>query len=148
MAAVRAAWWILAGLAAVFTVWEAGQPVGTVSLSCAKSGTLYESGVRSGATCDDSMIDALGVWPLIQLGVLLAVAPVVAAVCIRVWVSWLACAALAVLAGFGLGHWAGFWILLLLAGAPMTVVALVISAAHLGVQVRRNSRQPDTAPVS
>lgn len=126
-------------LAVAFTVWFAVEPVSLWSLSCSKGGVLYEPGTRSEATCNDSMVHALGAGPLVRLGLLLAAPPVVAALAMRWWVSWLAVIALAGLSFAGLANWASFWLLSVLAGAPMTLVALIIAAAHLGVKARLDS---------
>ena len=115
------------GAALAFTMW-----VGTlwttaeVSLACSKTG---ESG--SAVRCDDRIIDVQGIWPLIGLGLLLATPPVVAALAMRKWVSWLAVAALVGLSVAGLANWASFWGSLLFAVplAALGSVAAVLQKA-------------------
>lgn len=137
---VRVAWIGLAALGVVFAVWNAFEPAGWSSMSCGKSGELGEHGVRAGAVCDDPVWFAYGVWPLVTLGALLSAAPLVAALVMRWWVSWLAIVALAGLTAYGVAHWTGFWGLLMVGGAPMTVAALVIAGLHLGVKAYGDSR--------
>ena len=87
MKLVRAAWVVLGVLALAFALWNAFEPAGWSSMSCGKIGELDEPGVRPGATCDDPVWSAYGVWPPVTLGVLLSAAPLVALV-MRWWVSW------------------------------------------------------------
>jgi hypothetical protein len=94
-----------------------------VSLACSKTG---ESG--SSFRCDDHIVHVLGAWPLIGLGLLLATPPVVAALAMRKWVSWLAVAALVGLSIAGLANWSSFWGSLLFA-VPLAALGLVAAAA-------------------
>ncbi|MED5803037.1 hypothetical protein VX037_18595 [Gordonia sp. Z-3] len=141
MAKIRAAWTVLALLGVGLAVWAAFGPVESISMSCSKSGELYLPNMPTGATCDDPMYSVLGIWPLVQVGALLAAPPALAAAIMRCSVSWLAVAVLAVLSGFGLGHWSGFWGLLL-ACVPMTVVALVIAMCHTAVATPTQHARP------
>lgn len=145
MKLVRAAWVALGVLALAFALWNAFEPAGWSSMSCGKIGELDEPGVRPGATCDDPVWSAYGVWPPVTLGVLLSAAPLVAVLVMRWWVSWIAIAALAGLTVYGLAHWTGFWGLLMVGGAPMTIAAIVIAASHLGVTAYRDHGTPDIA---
>ncbi|UZF56715.1 hypothetical protein LH935_01510 [Gordonia polyisoprenivorans] len=141
MAAVRCLWCLLAACALTFVIWTAYQPVGFVSLGCGKGGALEETGTRPGATCEDSTFSALGPWPLIQLGLALGVPPIVAAIVMRCWVSWLAVPVILVPAFVGLANWAFFWGLLTPAGVPMAVLSLIIAGVHLGVKALQDSER-------
>lgn len=142
---VRLAWAVLGMLGVAFAVSMAFEPAGWSSMSCGKSGKLELTGVRADATCDDPVWFVYGAWPLVTVGVLLSSAPVVAALVMRWWVSWLAVAALAGATVYGVGHWTGFWGLLMVGGAPMTVAAIAIAASHLGVTAYRDSRHATTS---
>ncbi|OPX17219.1 hypothetical protein B1964_00750 [Gordonia sp. i37] len=141
MAAVRCLWCVIAVGALAFVIWAAYQPVGFVSLGCGKGGVLEETGTRPGATCADTAFSALGPWPLIQLGLALALPPIVAAIVMRCWVSWLVVPVILVVAFVGLANWAFFWGLLTLAGVPMAVLSLIIAGAHLGVKALQDSER-------
>lgn len=140
---VRTAWVVLGLVGVAFAVSMALESAGWSSMSCGKIGELDEPGARAGATCDDPVWSAYGVWPPVALGVLLSAAPLVAALVMRWWVSWLAIAALVGVTVYGVGHWDGFWGLLMVGGAPMTVAAIVIAATHLGVTAYRDSRHAE-----
>ena len=98
-----------------------------VSFACSKTG---ESG--SSFRCDDRIIHVLGVLPLIGLGLLLATPPVVAALAVRKWVSWLAVAALVGLSIAGLANWTSFWGSLLFA-IPLTALGSVATVMQKGI---------------
>ncbi len=138
MTKIRAAWCLLAFAAVVFALWQAFEPIESVDLGCAK-GSLFAGDGSQTHSCDDPIWAVEGVFPLLELGVVLAIPPTVAALAMRVWVSFMAVAALVALAAVGLGHWAGFWILLLLGGVPMAIAALFIAFAHLGVRARSDA---------
>ncbi|RPA59460.1 hypothetical protein EF294_13310 [Gordonia oryzae] len=144
MVAVRCLWCLLAACALAFVIWAAYQPVGFVSMGCGKGGVLEETGTRPGATCEDSTFSALGPWPLIALGLALAVPPIGAAFVMRCWVSWLVVPAMLVVSFVGLANWAFFWGLLTLAGVPMAVLSLIIAGAHLGVKALQDSQRART----
>ncbi|WP_245547627.1 ABC transporter permease [Nocardia brevicatena] len=129
---LRAVWWALAVVALIFTAWVGTSPMAGVSLSCAKSGELYLDGDRSSLQCDDSIVHVLGVWPLLCLGLLLATPPVVAALAMRGWVSWLVVAALVGLSITGPANWSSHWRLLLFA-APMAALGLVAATVQQAV---------------
>ena len=133
MAVARAVWWALAVVALSFTAWFGTWPMVDVSLSCSKSGELYLEGGRSSWGCTDSIVDVVGLWPLVVLGVVLAVPPVAAALTRRQWVSWLAVAALVGVSIAGLVHWSSHWMARLFA-APMAAVGLVAATAHQGAR--------------
>ncbi|WHU46687.1 hypothetical protein QNM97_22360 [Gordonia sp. L191] len=141
MAAIRCLWCVLAVGALAFEIWAAFQPVGFVSMGCGKGNVLEETGTRPGATCEDSTFSALGPWPLIQLGLALAVPPIVAAIVMRRWVSWLVVPVMLVVSFVGLAHWTFFWLLLTLAGVPMAVLAIIIAGVHLGVKALQDSQR-------
>ena len=107
----------------VGTLWTTAE----VSLACSKTG---ESG--SAVRCDDRIIDVQGIWPLIGLGLLLATPPVVAALAMRKWVSWLAVAALVGLSVAGLANWASFWGSLLFA-APLAALGSVAAVMQKAI---------------
>lgn len=125
----RAAWWALAAIAAVFSVWfGTTATMADVDLGCAKvpeSGAAYE--------CGDRVSAVLGTWPLLKLGFLLTTPPMVAAVAERVWVSCAAVVALAAVAVVGLATWTGFWGTLLFA-APLAVLGAIVTAVQQAQQ--------------
>lgn len=84
-------------------------------MSCSKFGELYLDDRPHSFQCDDSIIHVLGTWPLISLGLLLTMPPVVAALAMRKWVSWLAVAALVGFSIAGIANWASHWRTLLFA---------------------------------
>ncbi|WP_458683338.1 ABC transporter permease [Prescottella equi] len=111
-----------------FTVWVGTSwTMGEVSLACSKIG---ESG--SSFRCDDRIIHVLGVWPLIGLGLLLATPPVVAALAMRKWVSWLAVAALVGLSIAGLANWDSYWGGLMFA-VPLAALGSVATALQKAI---------------
>ena len=126
---LRALWWVLALAAVVFAVWSSISPISGVSLSCSKTGELGLDGDQASLQCDDSIVHVLGVWPLVQLGLVLAVPPVVAALAMRCWVSWLVVATLFVLTFVAIANWASFWVSLGFA-LPMALVGLVIATVQ------------------
>ena len=118
----RAMWWACVVAAFAATAWAgASWTIGDVSLSCAKT-------AETGAwfSCGDRAFDVLGIWPLVGVGLLLALPPVVAALTKRQWVSWLAVAALVGLSIAGLANWAttSYWSVLYVA-APLAIVGSV-----------------------
>lgn len=133
---LKVLWWGLALVAVAFAVGVAMSPVGDVSLACSKSGDLGLGDGQASWQCDDSIVDVLGFWPLVQLGLVLALPPVVAAVTMRRWVAWLVAMAFVVLTLVGIANWSGFWISLWFAipmGIASAVIALVqqvVSAAQ------------------
>ncbi|MCX5042417.1 ABC transporter permease [Aldersonia sp. NBC_00410] len=126
MSVLRAVWWALAAVAVALTVWDGSSPISDVDMSCRKTGVLDLDGAPASAQCDDSIVHVVGVWPLVWLGLLVAIPPVVAALAMRRWVSWLAVAALAGLAFVGMGNWSTFWGLLLKA-VPLTAIAVIVA---------------------
>ncbi|QCB52642.1 ABC transporter permease [Rhodococcus sp. PAMC28707] len=95
-----------------------------VSLECSKIG---ES--RSSYRCEDRIVDVIGVWPVVGLGLLLTAPPLVAAVAMRQWVSWLAVAILVGVSIIGLINWSSYWGELLSA-VPLVVLGSVAAALH------------------
>ena len=109
-----------------------------VSLSCSKIG---ES--QSWFRCEDRLVDVLGIRPLIGLGLLLALPPVVAALAMRRWVSWLIVAVLVGVAIAGLANWTSLWGSLLFA---VLLAALgAVAAALQGRPAAGNSRERSVA---
>ncbi|CCQ14624.1 ABC superfamily ATP binding cassette transporter permease protein [Rhodococcus sp. AW25M09] len=98
--------------------------MGDVSLECSKIG---ES--RSYYRCEDRIVDTIGVWPVIGLGLLLAAPPLFAAVTMRQWVSWSAVAMLVCASIAGLINWSSYWGELLSA-VPLVVLGSVAAALH------------------
>lgn len=138
----RTLWWAAALVASAFTVWGAATwSMADISMSCAKIG---ESGSSFG--CDDSIVQVLGVWPLVGLGLLLATPPVVAALAMRQWVSWLIVAALAGLSIAGLVNWSSFWGSLLFA-VPLAAIGWVAAMLQRTVPHRGTPRHRPTASV-
>lgn len=123
---LRAAWLLLGLLAAAGAVWVAGLPVSDISMSCRKAGELWLDGAPLGADCSDSIVSVIGYGPPVGLGLLLAAPPLLAAVAMRRWVSWLAVVLLLILTFVGLTHWSDFWGHLM--GAfPLAAAALVLA---------------------
>jgi hypothetical protein len=129
----------LALVASANTVATSMDPVSGVSLSCSKTGILALDGGLSSLQCDDSIVHVLGVWPLVQLGLLLAIPPVMAALLMRRRVSWLVVSAFVGLTSVAVAHWSSFWVSLWFA-APMAVVGLVAAVQHV--------LQPECSPNS
>ncbi|TJZ81105.1 ABC transporter permease [Rhodococcus oryzae] len=115
-----------------------------VSLSCSKSGELYLGGGRYSLQCDDSIVHVLGVRPLVWLGLLLVTPPVVAALAMQRWVSWLAVAVLVGLSIVGLANWSSHWMALLFA-APMAALGLVAATVQQVAPRRGKSGNGSTA---
>ncbi|PVY30546.1 ABC transporter permease [Williamsia muralis] len=136
MLALRAVWWSLALAAVIFTIWTAMSPAEGVSLSCSKSGELGLDGSQAALQCDDSILRVFGSWPLVQLGLMLAVPPAVAALAMKRWVSWLVVLTFGVLAFIAIANWASFWILLGFA-VPMAAVGLLVAFVQHFVQPHR-----------
>jgi len=135
--------WFAAALAALtITVWGAVTwSMADISMSCSKIG---ESG--SSFRCDDSIAHVLGVWPLVGLGTLLATPPVVAALALRKWVSWLMVAALAGLSIAGLVNWSTFWGSLLFA-VPLAAIGWVATMLQRTTPYRGTARRHPTTSV-
>lgn len=137
MVLVRVLWCGLALVAVAFAAGMAASPVRDVSLGCSKSGDLGVSGDQAHWKCDDSIIEVLGVWPPVQLGLALAVPPVVAGLAMRRWLSWLVVASFPVLVFVGLVNWTGFWLSLWFA-LPMGIVSAAITVVqHLVAAAQR-----------
>lgn len=120
----RSVWWASAVAALAIAAWVGTSPMADVSMSCSKSGELYLDASRSSFECDDSIIRVLGIRPLAGLGLLLMTPPLVAALAMRQWVSWLAVAALVGLSIVGIANWASYWRTLLFA-IPLVVLAWI-----------------------
>lgn len=99
------------------------------------------SGARPGASCDDTMFAAVGIWTLLAMALVVATPLVAAAVAGMPWVSWLVTLALPLLAVFGLLNWTGFWGILMYA-APMFVAALVVALVQQIVAIRYGRLAP------
>ena len=85
----RSVWWALAVAALAFTAWNATSlTMLDVSMACSKIGESRSY------QCGDRVIDVLGVWPLVGVGLLVATPPAVAAIAMRKSASWLAVAVL------------------------------------------------------
>lgn len=126
-------------VALAFTVWVGiSWSMAEVSLSCSKIG---ES--QSWFRCEDRLVDVLGIWPLVGLGLLLVLPPVVAALAMRRWVSWLIVAVLVGVAIAGLANWTSLWGSLLFA---VLLAALgAVAAALQGRPAPGNSRERSVA---
>jgi hypothetical protein len=111
-------------------------PVEGVSLSCSKSGQLGLDGSQAALQCDDSILRVFGSWPLIQLGLMLAAPPAVAALAMKRWVSWLVVLTFGVWAFIAVANWASFWILLGFA-VPMAAVGLLVALVQHFLQPNR-----------
>ncbi len=95
-----------------------------VRLACSKTGESFAA-----YRCEDRIVDVLGIWPVIGLGLLLTTPPVVAALVMRKWVSWVVVAALVGLSITGLANWTSFWGDLLYA-VPLVVLGTVAAALN------------------
>lgn len=119
----RAVWWVSAAAALAFTVWVGTSwSMAEVSLSCAKIGESLSS-----YRCDDRVVHALGIRPVVGSGLLLTTPPVVAALVMRKWVSWLVVAQLACLSIAGLANCDSYWGSLMFAVPLATVGAVAAS---------------------
>lgn len=148
MTAVRVAWFAIALISALLTIRFGFQPVTEVSSTCSKGGSPDEFGAAAHATCQDSTATAFGVVSLVQLGLLLTVPPIVAGLVMRWWVSWLMVAVLAGLSIVGVLGANGFWVGLLIVGAPVTALGVVTAAAHVGLAARKDSLHRDRSTSS
>lgn len=128
----RAVWWASVVAALAITTWVGTSPMADVSMSCSKMGELYLDGSRSAFQCDDSIVRVLGVCPLVGLGLLLAIPPVVAALAMRRWISWLVVAALVGLSIAGLVNWSSYWGSLLFA-VPLAALGWVAATLQQAV---------------
>lgn len=140
MRVVRVAWFVLAVTAALLTIRFAFEPVADLSSTCSKGGQPDEFGAQAGSTCRDTTVAAFGVAHVIRLGVLLTVPPIVAGLVMRWWVSWATVAGLGCLSLIGVLGVSGFGVGLLIVGAPVTALAVIVSAAHVGMIAFRDSR--------
>ena len=145
MFAFRLVWWVLAVAAVGLAAWAGGSPVSGMSLSCSKTG-VFDDGQTS-VQCDDSMVQVFGVWPLVLLGLLLVIPPVMAAMAMRWWVSWLVVAAFVGLLFVGLLNWTSFWGLLLIA-VPLAVVGFLVAVVQLIAHLVDARPKHRTAPVA
>lgn len=114
-------------------------------MSCSKTG-VFDDGQTS-VQCDDSMVQVFGVWPLVLLGLLLVIPPVMAAMAMRWWVSWLVVAAFVGLLFVGLLNWTSFWGLLLIA-VPLAVVGFLVAVVQLIAHLVDARPKHRTAPVA
>lgn len=148
MRVVRVAWFVLAVAAALLTIRFALEPVADLSSTCAKGGQPDEFGAQAGATCRDTTVAAFGVGHAIRLGVLLTVPPIIAGLVMRWWVSWLTVAVLACLSLIGVLGVNGFWVGLLVVGAPVTSLAVIVAAVQVGMTAFRGARTREPSPQS
>ncbi|MFT3661116.1 MAG: ABC transporter permease [Gordonia sp. (in: high G+C Gram-positive bacteria)] len=118
---MRVSWIVLAGIALAYAVWTALGPAGRWSLGCRK---------MPDATCDIPMYHAVGVWPLVVIGAVLAGPPALAALASATRVSWLMLGALVVVAFLGLVNWSEFWGSLLFA-IPLLVMSFVVTLLQM-----------------
>ncbi|MFT3661115.1 MAG: hypothetical protein QM809_06860 [Gordonia sp. (in: high G+C Gram-positive bacteria)] len=123
---VRVSWIVLAGSALVYTVWTAFGPASAGSLGCRQGEGPMPSYAPTGATCESPLYHVFGIWPALEIGLILVAPPLIAALAMRTWVSWLTVVGLGVIAFLGLAHWAEFWGTLLFA-IPMLIVALFVT---------------------
>lgn len=130
MAVLRGLWWALAALAAALMLSAGNSSIMSASLSCAKVGEIYNDDAPAHLQCNDPLIEWVGVWPFVWLGLLLVTPPVVAALVMRLWVSWMAVAALGVLSIVGLINWTGIVWGRLLYAVPLAIAALVIATVQ------------------
>ncbi|OZE84883.1 hypothetical protein [Rhodococcus sp. 14-2470-1a] len=124
----RGTWFALAALTMAYAIVSGLSPVATISMSCGKIGELSPFYGRSGFTCTDSILDAVGLVPVALLGILLAAPPVIAGVALNRNVSLCAAVALGFMAIFGLLNWTGFWVLMLMGALPAAVFAAIVAA--------------------
>lgn len=122
------------------------EPVADLSSTCSKGGQPDEFGAQAGSTCRDTTVAAFGVAHLIRLGVPLTVPPIVAGLVMRWWVSWLTVAGLGGLSLIGVLGVNAFWVGLLVVGAPVTALAVIVSAVHVGMIAFRDSRTREPSP--
>ncbi|MCS3876731.1 hypothetical protein GII30_00080 [Gordonia amarae] len=124
----KVGWAALVGCALGAAVVTARLPARSFSLSCSKTQELHAPDLaHADATCASSTLYAFGLWPPIQIFLVLAVPAIVAGVVARRWVSALAAVAYVVSIGCGVIHWDSWLIVLLPAGALLAVLALVLT---------------------
>jgi hypothetical protein len=148
MRVVRVTWFVLAVVAALLTVRFAFEPIADLSSTCSKGGLPDEFGARAGATCQDTTVTAFGVAHVIRLGVLFTVPPIVAGFLMRWWVSGLTVAVLACFSLIGVLGVNGFWVGLLVVGAPVAALSVIVAAVHVGMVAFRDSRAREPSPNS
>ncbi|WP_341257591.1 MULTISPECIES: hypothetical protein [Gordonia] len=134
MRRVRAAWIMLALLGVASIVARAFSEARNGAVSCGKTGEVYIDGVRSDADCTDTYVSVFGIWPLVQLGLLLVAPAIVAACVLRAWVSVAATATYGALTVIGVVNWADWWGQLIGPCLIASVPALIITLLHLHVQ--------------
>ncbi|MDR2279618.1 MAG: hypothetical protein LBE07_02050 [Gordonia sp. (in: high G+C Gram-positive bacteria)] len=134
MRRIRAAWILLAVLGVASIVSRAFSEARNGAVSCGKTGEVYIDGVRSDAECTDMYVSVFGVWPLVQLSVVLLAPAIVAACVMRARVSVAATAAYGALTVVGVVKWADWWGQLIAPCLIASVLALIITLLHLHVR--------------
>ena len=146
MTVVRTLWFALAVAAAALTAWFASSSVDVVSAVCSHSAFVSNPDDPGRfATCDASILTAVGVAQVGQLGALFVVPPLVVGFVMRWWVSWCMVAVMAGFAVLGLIGANGFWIGLTYVGVPVVMMAIAIGAAQIAAAARQESRKPRLA---
>lgn len=146
MRRVRAAWIALALLGVASMVSRAFSEARNGAVSCGKTGELYIDGVRSDAECTDTYVSVFGIWPLVQLGLLLVAPAIVAACAMRARVSVAVTVAYGALVVFGVVNWSNLWGQLIGPCLIASVLALIITLLHLHVQSPSYRRRARTSP--
>ncbi|QRY63879.1 hypothetical protein JVX90_06640 [Gordonia sp. PDNC005] len=134
MRRIRAAWMLLAVLGVADIVSRAFSEARNGAVSCGKTGEIYIEGVRSDAECTDTYVNVFGIWPLVQLGLVLLAPAIVAACVMRARVSVAATAAYMALIVVGVVNWADWWGQLIGPCLIASVLALIITLLHLHVR--------------
>ncbi len=111
--------------------------IGATDLGCSKTGTTGHEGF----SCEDPITDLVGWWPFVLMAALLVAPPMIAALARRVWLSWSAVVVLVIAGVWGVGHWTGVWLTLII-GLPLAVLGTVVAVAHTLATVVRRSATP------
>ncbi|WP_156890350.1 hypothetical protein [Gordonia shandongensis] len=121
------AWGCIALLGIATSIIVSIIPVGAFDLSCSKTRELADPSARRSASCDDTVFQALGIGPAVQVAVILSVPAAVAAVALRTWVSATVTIIYTAPLVVGVLDWPTWRIALLPSGALMITCSLVLT---------------------
>ncbi|WP_454164724.1 hypothetical protein [Gordonia iterans] len=130
MRGIRIAWLVTALVAMLYAAWTAFGPAESASMAWGKFGALEMPNAPADATCNSPLYYAVGVWPLVVIGLALGGPPMIAALALRAWVSWAVVVTLGVVALLGVVQWPVVWGHLMFA-IPLLVVAVIVASLQV-----------------